>query len=229
VTYRVCFVCTGNICRSPSAEVVLRRLLAEAGLDGQVTVDSAGLGDWHVGEGADRRTVAALSRRGYDARQHCARQFRAADFAERDLVVALDAGHLRELRALAPTAADRDKVRLLRSYDPEAAQGSGDSGCVSRSSVDADGVQASVRQGGGGADIENIGDDDAAGPLPRAEARAWASGVGPRRQRVERHTLDVPDPYYGGEAGFEHVLDLVESACRGLLDEVRHAVGASRH
>ena len=157
--FRVCFVCSGNICRSPTAEAVLRRQLAEAGLDGQVVVDSAGLGDWHVGEGADHRAAAALRQRGYPAREHRARQFRAADFAERDLVVALDAGHERGLRALAPTPADRDKVRLLRSYDRAAAAGRGE--------------------------------------------------------------LDVPDPYYGGADGFEHVLDLVEAACRGLLAEVR--------
>jgi protein-tyrosine phosphatase len=118
VPYRVCFVCSGNICRSPTAEAVLRRQLAEAGLAGQVEVDSAGLGDWHVGEDADHRSAAALRRRGYPPWEHAARQFRAADFADRDLVVALDAGHERELRALAPTAADRDKIRLLRSYDP---------------------------------------------------------------------------------------------------------------
>ena len=119
--YRVCFVCSGNICRSPTAEAVLRRQLADAGLAGQVAVDSAGLGDWHVGAGADRRSAAALRQRGYPAWEHRARQFRASDFADRDLVVALDAAHERDLRALAPTAADRDKVRLLRSYDPVAA------------------------------------------------------------------------------------------------------------
>jgi protein-tyrosine phosphatase len=126
VPYRVCFVCSGNICRSPTAEAVLRRQLTDAGLDRQVEVDSAGLGDWHVGEGADRRSAAALRRRGYPAWEHRARLFTPADFAERDLVVALDCGHERGLRALAPTAADRDKVRLLRSYDPEAAAGSGE-------------------------------------------------------------------------------------------------------
>lgn len=120
VPYRVCFVCTGNICRSPTAEVVLRAQLARAGLADLVRVDSAGLGDWHVGEGADRRSAAALRARGYDAGAHRARQFAAADFAERDLVVALDSGHLADLLALAPTAADRAKVRLLRSYEPAA-------------------------------------------------------------------------------------------------------------
>ena len=161
--YRVCFVCSGNICRSPTAEVVLRRQLTEAGLAGQVVVDSAGLGDWHVGEGADRRSAAVLRLRGYPAWQHQARQFRASDFADRDLVVALDAGHQRALQSLAPTAADRAKIRLLRSYDLAAVTGPGE--------------------------------------------------------------LDVPDPYYGGPDGFEHVLDLVEGACRGLLAELRVRLG----
>jgi protein-tyrosine phosphatase len=160
--YRVCFVCSGNICRSPTAEVVLRRLLADEGLADRVRADSAGIGGWHVGRGADARAVAALRARGYDAQPHRARQFRVADFAERDLVVALDSGHERDLLALAPTAEDRDKIRLLRSYDAAAPSGSGD--------------------------------------------------------------LDVPDPYYGSEDGFEHVLDLVESACRRLLEEIREDV-----
>lgn len=119
--YRVCFVCSGNICRSPTAEAVLRRQLAETGLAGEVEVDSAGLGDWHVGEDADPRSVAALRARGYPAWLHEAKQFTAADFARRDLVVALDAGHERDLRRLAPTAADRDRIRMLRSCDPAAA------------------------------------------------------------------------------------------------------------
>jgi protein-tyrosine phosphatase len=118
--YRICFVCSGNICRSPTAEVVTRHLVAEAGLADQVSVDSAGTGDWHAGDDADPRTLAALRRRGYPAERHCARQFRPGDFAERDLVVALDAGHERALRRMAPTPEDAAKVRLLRSFDPAA-------------------------------------------------------------------------------------------------------------
>jgi protein-tyrosine phosphatase len=121
VAYRVCFVCSGNICRSPTAEAVLRRRLAEAGLAGEVEVDSAGLGDWHVGEAVDGRSAAALRARDYPAWVHEAKQFQPSDFADRDLVVALDAGHERSLLAMAPNAADRDKVRMLRSYDPAAA------------------------------------------------------------------------------------------------------------
>ncbi|MFD8020282.1 low molecular weight protein-tyrosine-phosphatase [Streptomyces lavendulae] len=117
--YRVCFVCTGNICRSPMAESVFRSHIADAGLDDLVEVDSAGTGGWHEGDGADPRTVAVLEAAGYE-QDHRARQFRASWFDRVDLVIALDAGHLRDLRALAPTPEAAAKVRLLRSYDPAA-------------------------------------------------------------------------------------------------------------
>jgi len=119
MTYRVCFVCTGNICRSPMAESVFRARIAEAGLDDRVAVDSAGTGGWHEGDGADPRTVSVLEASGYDS-GHTARQFQPSWFARLDLVIALDAGHLRALRRLAPTPRDAEKVRLLRSYDPAA-------------------------------------------------------------------------------------------------------------
>ncbi|MGW2201023.1 low molecular weight protein-tyrosine-phosphatase [Streptomyces sp. NPDC001774] len=119
MTYRVCFVCTGNICRSPMAESVFRARVEEAGLAGAVEVDSAGTGGWHEGDAADPRTVAVLEEHGY-ASGHTARQFRASWFPALDLVIALDEGHQRALRALAPTPEDEAKVRLLRSYDPAA-------------------------------------------------------------------------------------------------------------
>ena len=119
MSYRVCFVCTGNICRSPMAESVFRARVAEAGLDGLVEVDSAGTDGWHEGDGADPRTVAVLEANGYDS-GHAARQFRASWFSRLDLVVALDSGHLKALRRLAATPEDAEKVRLLRSYGPAA-------------------------------------------------------------------------------------------------------------
>lgn len=115
--YRVVFVCTGNICRSPMAEVVFRGFAHHAGLARHVVSSSAGTGDWHVGERADQRTLAALERRGYDGGAHRARQFTAADFARNDLVVALDRSHERILRGWAPTESDVDKIVLLLSFD----------------------------------------------------------------------------------------------------------------
>lgn len=119
MTYRVCFVCTGNICRSPMAESVFRTRVREAGLDGRVEVDSAGTDGWHEGDGADPRTVSVLEENGYDS-AHTARRFQSSWFSRLDLVIALDSGHLRALRRLAPTQEDAAKVRLLRSYDPAA-------------------------------------------------------------------------------------------------------------
>ncbi|MEU5533017.1 low molecular weight protein-tyrosine-phosphatase [Streptomyces sp. NPDC020362] len=119
MTYRVCFVCTGNICRSPMAESVFRTRVEEAGLDSRVETGSAGTGGWHEGEAADPRTVSVLEERGYGT-GHTARRFEASWFAGLDLVIALDTGHLKALRRLAPTEEDARKVRLLRSYDPAA-------------------------------------------------------------------------------------------------------------
>ena len=148
----VCFVCTGNICRSPLAEQVLRAHLADAGLADTVRVSSAGTGGWHVGDAADPRTVAVLRHHGYPT-EHRAAQL-DEDHLAADLLVALDSGHARALSGLGVPA---ERVRLLRSFDPSA------------------------------------GPDD----------------------------LDVDDPYYGGEDGFELVLAQVEAAVPGLLDRVR--------
>jgi protein-tyrosine phosphatase len=154
---RILFVCMGNICRSPTAEGVMRRLLEDAGLADRVEVESAGTGGWHVGEPPDERATLAARRRGVTL-AGAAQQVRAADFRRFDLLIAMDRGNLRELLAVAPDEEAAEKVRLLREFDPAS---SGD--------------------------------------------------------------LDVPDPYYGGDRGFETVLDMVEAACRGLLDELRAA------
>lgn len=110
--YRVCCVCLGNICRSPMAEVVLREQVERAGLGGQVIVDSAGTGDWHVGAAMNDRARAELARGGYDGERHRARQWEASWLAAHDLVLAMDAANLRDLRALAP-AADAGRIRLF--------------------------------------------------------------------------------------------------------------------
>lgn len=116
--YRICFVCSGNICRSPMAEAVLRRMVGDAGLTGRVEVDSAGTGDWHIGERADSRAVSALVGAGYPDEGHRARQFDVGWFTSRQLVIALDRGHHRTLQAWAPNETERAKVHLLRSFDP---------------------------------------------------------------------------------------------------------------
>jgi protein-tyrosine phosphatase len=159
---RILFVCMGNICRSPTAEGVMRSLLPAEGLGDRIELDSAGTGGWHAGAPPDERASEAARRRGV-ALAGAARQVVAEDFDRFDLLLAMDRENLRELLYMAPNDDARAKVRLLREFDP-----------------------TSVATG----------------------------------------ELDVPDPYYGGAHGFEHVLDLVEAACRGLLAEVR-AAGAT--
>nr|WP_245980135.1 low molecular weight protein-tyrosine-phosphatase [Gryllotalpicola protaetiae] len=116
--FRVCFVCSGNICRSPMAEVVFRDLAAKAGVGARVASSSAGTGDWHVGEPADHRTVEALHRRGYDGKTHRARQFDPDWFDALDLVVALDHSHKRILDHWALTPENEAKVALLMDFAP---------------------------------------------------------------------------------------------------------------
>jgi protein-tyrosine phosphatase len=119
--FRICFVCTGNICRSPMAEVVFRDIVKRAGFEGKITVISAGTGDWHVGERSDDRTVAALAARGYDGSRHRAKQFDTAWFDNLDLVVVFDRSQERIIRSWATSEVDRGKVRLLLSFDSEQA------------------------------------------------------------------------------------------------------------
>jgi protein-tyrosine phosphatase len=116
--YRVGLVCLGNICRSPMAEMVLRAELERAGLSGRVEVDSAGTGDWHVGQPMDPRARAELSRRGYDGARHRARQFEPSWFDRYDLVVAMDESNLTQLRRMAPDTQAADRIVLLRRFDP---------------------------------------------------------------------------------------------------------------
>jgi protein-tyrosine phosphatase len=154
---RILFVCLGNICRSPTAEGVMRHLVAEEGLEDRIEIDSAGTGGWHVGAPPDARATEAANRRGV-VLDGAARRFDPEDFERFDLIVAMDGENRRDLLRLAPDDEARAKVRLLREFDPRS------------------------REGG---------------------------------------DLDVPDPYYGGDDGFEEVLDLVDAAARGLLAEVR--------
>jgi protein-tyrosine phosphatase len=152
--FRVLFVCMGNICRSPAAEIVFRKQVGDAGLDDAIHIDSAGTIGYHAGKGPDPRMADTLRRRGYPIAGR-ARQVTARDLAEFDLVLAADEENLADLRRLDREALHRDKIRLLVDY------------CV------------------------------------------------------EKEATRVPDPYYGGQKGFEEVADLVEDACAGLLEEIR--------
>ena len=114
---RLLFVCLGNICRSPTAEATMRALVREAGLQEEIEIDSAGTGGWHVGSRPDARAVAAARARGV-ALEGAAREVRAEDFEDFDLLIAMDRSNLRALRQLAPSEEARAKVRLLREFDP---------------------------------------------------------------------------------------------------------------
>jgi protein-tyrosine phosphatase len=113
---RICFVCLGNICRSPAAAAVFARKAVDAGL--AVTVDSAGTSRYHLGEPAHPNTLAEAAQRGIEI-EHRARQFTPADFDGFDLVVAMDEANRRELSRLAPDDGTRGKIVLLRSFAPD--------------------------------------------------------------------------------------------------------------
>jgi protein-tyrosine phosphatase len=116
---RVLFVCLGNICRSPTAEGVLRHKLREAGLAEQIEVASAGTGDWHVGKAPDKRSQAAAKLRGYDLSAQRAQQVTRADFAAYDLILAMDNSNLRHLKALQPATGKAELDLFLRRYQSE--------------------------------------------------------------------------------------------------------------
>jgi protein-tyrosine phosphatase len=154
----VVFVCTGNICRSPTAHAVLRQRIAERGLDDRLSVSSAGLEAWHAGEGPDSRSIRHARLRGYEMADLRARPFRREEFVQADWVLVMDEMHLARTVRMCPPPHSH-KLRLLTDF------------CR--------------------------GHDDA---------------------------LEVPDPYYGQAADFEHVLDLIEDACDGLLAHLGHGV-----
>ena len=118
----VCFVCLGNICRSPTAEAVFAQTVARAGLAARFTIDSAGTGDWHAGERAHHETRAEASRRGIEI-THRARQWKRADFDSFDHVLVMDASNLANVLAMAPDDAARAKVRLFRDFEEGAGEG----------------------------------------------------------------------------------------------------------
>ena len=112
--YRIGFVCLGNICRSPMADVILSELVDSAGLARKVEVTSCGTGGWHVGQPMDPRAAAQLLASGYDASAHRARQL-SPDWLDRDLLLAMDAQNLADVRAAGAT---EDRARLFRTFDP---------------------------------------------------------------------------------------------------------------
>lgn len=114
---RICFVCLGNICRSPTAEAMMRRLLEEENLASEIEIDSAGTGAWHVGEPPDDRARAAGRRRGLVVRGR-ARKVVGRDFLAFDYMIAMDRSNRQDLHRLAPDDASRRKVQLLRNFDP---------------------------------------------------------------------------------------------------------------
>jgi protein-tyrosine phosphatase len=153
-TLRLCFVCLGNICRSPTAEGIMLHLIERHALSARFSIESAGTAAYHVGEPPDRRTLRTAEARGVvlPSRARC---FEREDFARFDYVIAMDRNNHAALLNLATTPEERAKVHLLRSFDRQA----------------------------------------------------------------DHH--DVPDPYYGGDDGFEHVFDVCELACVSLLAELR--------
>ena len=151
----IVFVCTGNICRSPTAHAVLRQRIAERGLGDRLTVDAAGLEAWHAGEPPDRRSIHHAQQRGYELSQLRSRHFKPADFDSADWVLVMDDGHLTRALALCPPQ-HAHKLRLLSDF-----------------------------------------------------CRVHVAS-------------EVPDPYHGQARDFEHVLDLIEDACDGLLAQLGH-------
>lgn len=119
--YRIVTVCTGNICRSPMAEIMLTQAFEEAGLGGDVLVDSAGTTGWESGNPIDERAAAKLTELGLASEAHRARQFDPGWYAERDLILALDVDHYEDLKLEAPDGESRSRVRMLREFDSSAA------------------------------------------------------------------------------------------------------------
>jgi protein-tyrosine phosphatase len=118
-TISICFVCLGNICRSPTAEGVMRHQVGEAKLHERIAIDSAGTGDWHIGSLPDERAQHAAAQRGYDLSGLRGRQIGAADFERFDLLIAMDDANVAALRRICP-AGQREKIRLLMEFVPEA-------------------------------------------------------------------------------------------------------------
>ncbi|MEY2984230.1 MAG: hypothetical protein RLZZ568_847 [Cyanobacteriota bacterium] len=154
---KILFVCLGNICRSPAAENIMNHHIAAAGLTTVIECDSAGTSHYHLGSPPDRRMADSLKKRGYRVSGR-ARQFHPKDFAEFDLILAMDRDNYREILSHDGQGQYNHKVKMMCDY------------------------------------ARNFRDPE------------------------------VPDPYYGGQAGFDHVIDLLEDACRHLLAETSASI-----
>jgi len=150
----VLFVCMGNICRSPSAEAVFKKLVRESGLKDRFHCESAGTIGFHAGQPADRRMRTAAEKRGYNL-DSLSRQVLPDDFENFDHIIAMDLENLEGLESIGRNTDGKAKVSLMCEY------------------------------------------------------------------AKDHSDREVPDPYYGGRQGFEHVLDLLEDACGGLLDQLK--------
>jgi protein-tyrosine phosphatase len=159
---KVLFVCLGNICRSPAAEGIFRKMSEKSKL--KFEVDSAGTGSWHVGEPPDGRMIAHAKQRGYDLTRHEGRQFDAdKDFEDFDLIVTMDDSNFRNVSAFDRTGKYKNKIRKAASF-------------------------CNVRR---------------------------------RRNQHPVHEInEVPDPYYRGDDGFHHVLDILEDSCAEILNQI---------
>ncbi len=156
-TVKILFVCFGNICRSPTAAGVFKKIVKEEGLDDHIEVDSAGTSGYHIGDSADPRSIDAATKRGIDITDHRGRRVEEADFDKYHYIIAMDNENYSNLATLC-TAGNWGKLKMFLDYSNE------------------------------------------------FEGR------------------EVPDPYYGGETGFEVVLDMVESASKGLIKEIKDTV-----
>ncbi len=154
-TVEICFVCLGNICRSPLAQGVFAALVKKEGLQDRIIISSAGTSHWHVGSPPDERMQQTAQTHGIQLNSR-GRQFLAADFKTMDLVLAMDHNNFGILQQMRPTQELHEKLFLFRSFDPE-----------------------------------NNGD------------------------------LEVPDPYYGGDKGFENVYQMVERTCPKVLEHLK--------
>ena len=153
-TARVLFVCLGNICRSPTCEGVFRNLVEQQQLTIDILVDSAGTGNYHIGQPPDRRAIAAAAQRDIEIGGLRARQVMPVDFERFDYIIAMDKDNVHDLEAIAPPGAS-GKIRLFMEF------------------------------------------------------------------AKNRHSPNIPDPYYGGRSGFDRALDMIEDASSGLLADIR--------